>query len=54
MNKKWSWLWMKLKPALESRLVRTQPWRTISRPIDSAVRASATVSFSGMVICYRA
>src|SRR3954471_17827649 len=37
---------MKLNPALESRRVRTQPWRRTSRPIDSAFRAIATVILS--------
>ena len=32
----------KLNLAFESRRVRTQPWTSTSRPIDSARRASAT------------
>ena len=40
----------KLNPAFESRRVRTQPSSTISRPTFSALRASATESFSGMAL----
>ena len=37
----------KLKPAFESRRVRTQPWTSTWRPIDPARRASATETGEG-------
>src|SRR5438270_12628621 len=37
---------MKLKPPLESRRVRTHPWRRTCRPIAPTRRASATVILS--------
>src|SRR5207245_437416 len=37
---------IKLKPPLESRRVRTQPFNSICRPMLSGLRAWATLSFS--------